>query len=102
VLESQFYQAYRKQGDVFTVLQLIGEDLDSQPPSTETLHEWVDFMGLTFPVLADPYWQVGASVAIAAENYYIPFYWLVDQRRVIMQTGNYLDPFHATIEGLLD
>jgi len=97
VLESQYYQVYKDQGDGFVVLQLIGENFNEQPPTTEQLAGWVANYGLTFPVLADPYWQVGGPYG----NGYIPFYWVLDQELIIRQKGNTLSYFKNKIEDLL-
>jgi glutathione peroxidase-family protein len=97
VLESNFYQEYKDQGDGFTVLQLIAEDFQSQTPTVQELAGWKAAYGLNFPVLADPYWGVGGPVG----NNYIPFYWVVDQERVIHKKSNYLNQFPNTIEDLL-
>jgi hypothetical protein len=69
VLESQFYQAYKDQGVGFVAMQLLAEDLQEQTPTVARLAAWVSFYNLTFPVLADPNWQVGSPVG----NGYIPW-----------------------------
>jgi hypothetical protein len=96
-LESDFYQVYKDQGDGFMALQLISENFQQSPPTQDQLAGWKAQYGLSFPVLCDPYWGVGGLVG----NNYIPFYWVVDQERVIHQKGNYLTAFPSVIEDLL-
>jgi len=97
VLENKFYQAYKDQGDGFIVLQLIAENYNGATPSQSDLQDWVQEHGLTFPVMADPNWQVGGPYG----NNSIPFYWVVDQNLVIQKKGNFLFFFHFKIRELL-
>jgi hypothetical protein len=97
VLESDFYEVYHDQGDGFMVLQLLSENYQYQTPTQQQLKTWVSTYGLLFPVLCDPNWGIGNLVG----NGYIPFYWVVDQERVIHKKGNYLSQFHTIIEQLL-
>jgi hypothetical protein len=79
------------------VLQLIAEDYQGYTPTLQELRAWVDLYDLNFPVLLDPNWQIGGPVG----NGYIPFYWVVDQDRVIRRKSNYLSTFHTIIRQLL-
>ena len=100
MLESKFYQIYKNQGDGFVVLQLIGENMNSQPPTVAELAGWVDHFQVTFPVLADPNWQVGGAMGGA----FVPFYWVVDQEGVIRKKSTLITPlsaFHRIIKQLL-
>lgn len=97
LLQSDFYQVYREQGDGFIVLQLLGEDYNGGNCSVDELQAWAKYFGLTFPVLADTNWQVGGPLG----NGYIPYYAVLDQNLVIQKKTNYLNTTVSTIENLL-
>ncbi len=100
MLESKFYQAYKDVGDGFVVLQLIGENMNSQTPTVADLAAWAEYFKVTFPVLADPDWLIGDAVG----NGYVPFYWVVDQQGVIRKKSTLITPlnaFHRIIKQLL-
>ena len=100
MLESKFYQVYKDQGDGFVVLQLIGENLNSQPPTVAELAGWVDHFQVTFPVLADPQFQIGGAMG----GDFVPYYWVIDQQGVIRKKSTYfstLASFHKIIKKLL-
>jgi len=96
-LETDFWEAYRYEGDGFVVIQMLGEDYGSSTPTIQDLAGWIGKYNLTFPVVADENWQVGGKVG----NGYIPFYLTLDQQMVIRKAGNGLYPNHGTIQELL-
>ena len=97
-MESSFYQVYKNQGDGFIVLQLIAENYNHQTPSVADLAAWVTEHSVTFPVLADPNWQVCDPLLTFGA---LPSYVLVDQDLIIQKKGLLLGFFHNKIKNLL-
>ena len=79
------YEEHKDQG--FLVMNLMGENNDSQPPTQEELGEWADAYGLTFPVLSDPNFGMGYTYVPGGGS--LPFLALIDRGMVITATGNY-------------
>ncbi|NLH48496.1 MAG: hypothetical protein GX444_07815 [Myxococcales bacterium] len=99
MLESQYYQVYKDQGDGFVVLQLIIENWAGNPPSQSDLMTWATNYGVTFPVLDDHNWTV--TYPLFGGSISIPAYALLDQSLVIQKKNGFLSSYTALIENLL-
>ncbi len=62
------------------------------------LAKWANDQKVTFPVMADPNWQVCDPLLSFG---YIPSYVLIDQNLVIQKKGLYMGMFHTKIKSLL-
>ena len=63
----------------------MAETTTAQAPSQGTLQSWAGGYGLTFPVLADPYWQICNRFEV---DNYIPSYTLIDREmRIVIKDG---------------
>jgi hypothetical protein len=99
VLESQYYQIYKDQGDGFIVLQLIIENWAGNAPSQADLLSWATMYSVTFPVLDDHTWAV--TYPLFGGSISIPAYALLDQNLVIQKKNGYLSGYKSVIESLL-
>jgi len=87
------YQQHKDDG--LMVFSAWSENESGQPPSVEDLNRWADEYGLTTPVIADPFGDLGARF-----NGTSPVYVLLEPGMVINQSRAYL--LDAEIQALID
>ena len=97
-METDFWQAYYDDG--LRVNYLMAKDYYGYPAGPDFLEDWINTYNLTYPVLADHNYAV--SSMYNNTDFYIPFYWIVDQDMVIYaKTGWLLDPMYDIVEEIL-
>ncbi len=107
MLES-LYQEYKDEGDGFLVIQFLGEDFNGGGVTVDDLQDWIDYIydkiqplhtTLTFIVAADSRFRISSKYNDTGG--YIPFYWLIDQDRIIVKKNLNLNVFESKIQDLL-
>lgn len=71
--ELQDWSEWYGGADRLVVVEAMGENVDAEAPSTADLSDWADELDLTFPVLADPGFEVFDRYGERS----IPFYLLI-------------------------
>jgi hypothetical protein len=104
VLES-LYKEYQNVGDGLLVVQLLGQNFNhSNNVTVADLTSWITYIKnnystvLTYFVAADPGYAVGDHFNNTG---YIPYYWLIDQNKVIYWKSLNLNSFETRIQTLL-
>lgn len=96
-LEADLYQEYKDEG--FEIIELLVEDNENDPPSTDFLRQWRAEYGLTYTVCADPGWTLLPYFTEGS----LPFNMIVDRNLVPQFTSHGYDKavFQGLIEDLL-